>query len=104
MPDQQQTKRTKPALLDKVQAAIAVLHEGDEEVTFPAIAHAVGVARSTLYRNPSVRGLVAAAKQKVEVEGADIISLRSILEQIRHSLDEVKQILDCLVERHRGAD
>lgn len=100
MPDQQQTKRTKPALLDKVQAAIAVLHENEEQVTFPAVARTVGVARSTLYRNPGVRGLVAAAKQKVAVEGADIISLRSVLAEIRQSLDEVKQSLDYLVERH----
>ncbi len=104
MPDRQQTKRTKLALLDMVQAAIAVLHEGNEEVTFPSVARAVGVARSTLYRNPGVRVLVAAAKQKVTVEGADIISLRSVLAEIRHSLDEVKQSLDYLVERHRGAD
>jgi len=104
MPHRQQTKRTKPALLDKVEAAIVILREGDEAVTFPAVARAVGVARSTLYRNPGVRGLVAVAKQKAAVEGADIISLRSVLEQIRHSLDEVKQSLDYLVERHRDAD
>jgi len=93
----------KPALLDKVEAAIVILREGDEVVSFTAVARAMGVARSTLYRNPGVRRLVAAAKQKVEVEGGDIISLRSVLAEIRHSLDEVKQSLDYLVERHRGA-
>ena len=103
MPGRQQTKRMKPALLDKVEAAIVILREGDEVVSFTAVARAMGVARSTLYRNPGVRRLVAAAKQKVEVEGGDIISLRSVLAEIRHSLDEVKQSLDYLVERHRGA-
>lgn len=102
MPDRQQTKRTKPALLDKVQEAITTLHEGGDEITFLAIADAVGVARSTLYRNPKARGLVATAKQKVAVEGADIIGLRSDVAQIRRSLKDVKQSLDYLVERHQG--
>jgi len=47
--------------LDKVQEAIAGLHECGAPITFPAVARAVGVARSTLYRNPSARVLVTAA-------------------------------------------
>ncbi len=100
MLDRQQTQRTDPALLDKVQEAIAVLHERGAPITFPAVARAVGVARSTLYRNPSARGLVAAAKHKVAVEGAELISLRKDLALIRHALEEVKQSVDYLVQRH----
>jgi predicted DNA-binding transcriptional regulator YafY len=101
MTDRQQTKRAKDELIARVEAAIASLRKAARNVTFPALADELHVARSTLYRNIVVRQLIAAAKQKVQVDAADIVVMRNTIADIHSSIKEVNEKLDMLVTATR---
>jgi hypothetical protein len=99
MVDKQITQRVKPELFEQVQKAIEQLHQEGKEISYVSLAHELGVARSTLYRNEPVRHLVMAAKQYLSIKASDIVSLKHEVREMRQILEEVRTKLDELANR-----
>lgn len=98
MVDKQLTKTSNPELLEKVRRAVSSLVETQQDITFDTVARLVGVARSTLYRNPAVRQLIMTAKSP-GVQENDIAVFKEELSKIRQILDEISRNLEHLVHQ-----
>ena len=86
-------------IVARVEAAIEELARADLPVTFTAVAHRAGVARATLYRNPTVRAVVDEHRlRQVDAHslsglGAEIGHLRTALEAVAERVREHEERL-----------
>lgn len=71
--DKQVTKKEKKELLEQVEKELKELKETGETINFKVLSRKLGIARSTLYRNTSVRQMVTAAREDRRIP-SDIIS------------------------------
>lgn len=75
-------------IVARVEAAIEELVRADLPVTFTAVAERAGIARATLYRNPTLRAIVDEHRlRQVDAHslsglGAEIGHLRTALEAV----------------------
>jgi hypothetical protein len=95
-------------LTTRVETALRDLTEADQVVTFTAVAERVGVARATLYRNPTLRALVDQHRlnqidtRSLSGMSAEIAHLRTALEAIADRVRAHEERLRHL-ERRRTA-
>jgi hypothetical protein len=78
----------------QVEAALGALAAADQPITFTAVAHHAGVARATLYRNPTLRALV----EEHRAGQADTRTLSGLNAEIAH----LRTALEAVAERVRG--
>lgn len=97
MVDKQQSKHANAELVEKVEQALAVVRKTGERVTFAALAQTVGVARSTLHRDPAARQLILSAKLEQATADSESVIACSRHSQIMRVLEEIKQQLAILV-------
>jgi hypothetical protein len=89
-------------LVRRVEAACDEIAHGDEPVTFAAVAARSGLARTTLYRNESLRAIVEEhrlrSREGLTLSGiaTDVAHLRQSLEavaaKVRHHEEEIRQL------------
>ena len=80
-------------LVVRVESAIAELARSDRPVTFTAVADRAGVARATLYRNPTLRAIV----NERRIRQLDAHSLSGLGAEVSHMLTA----LEAMAERVR---
>ena len=81
-------------LVTRVEAALHALAAANHAVTFTAVAEQAGLARATLYRNPTVRALV----DEHRLAQIDTRSLSGLSTEIGH----LRTALEAIAERVRG--
>ncbi|ADE56184.1 DUF6262 family protein [Aminobacterium colombiense] len=89
--DKQTTKKERKELIEAVHTALEELLMSQQHIDFKAVARKLGIARSTLYRNPIVREEIAAAREKSRVSS---ISLPQLQEEIRLLKERVQKLED----------
>jgi len=80
-------------LVATIDAALETLAADDQAVTFTAVAARAGVARATLYRNPTLRALIDQRRR----DQIDTRSLTGLHTEIAH----LRTALEALAERVR---
>ncbi|MGI8757098.1 MAG: DUF6262 family protein [Acidimicrobiales bacterium] len=78
----------------RVEAALRALTTAGKPVTFPAVAEQAGLARATLYRNPTLRALV----DEHRIAQIDTRTLSGLSAEISH----LRTGLEAIAERVRG--
>ena len=73
-------------LVANVEAALAELAADDQAVTFTAVAQRAGVARATLYRNPTLRSLVDAHRRD-QIDTRTLTGLHTEIAHLRTALE-----------------
>jgi hypothetical protein len=81
-------------LVARVEAALRALAAVDQPVTFTAVAEQAGLARATLYRNPTLRALV----EEHRLGQVDTRSLSGLSTEI----GQLRTALEAVAERVRG--
>lgn len=81
-------------LVARVEAALRALAAADQPVTFTAVAEQAGLARATLYRNPTLRALV----DEHRLSQIDTRSLSGLSTEISH----LRSALEAVADRVRG--
>jgi hypothetical protein len=81
-------------LVAHVEAALSALAAADQPVTFTAVAQRAGLARATLYRNPTLRALV----EEHRLRQIDTRTLSGLSAEIAH----LRTALEAVAERVRG--
>jgi hypothetical protein len=95
-------------LVARVEAALRALSTADQAVTFTAVAEHAGMARATLYRNPTLRALVDEHRvaqidtHTLSGVNTEIAHLRTTLEAVAERVRSHEERLRRL-ERHRTA-
>ncbi len=72
-----------------MQEALKELKTSQQHIDFKAVSQKLGIARSTLYRNPIVREEITAAR---EASRATSTSLSELQEEIRHLKERVQKL------------
>jgi hypothetical protein len=80
-------------LVARIEAALHTLEAADQPVTFTAVAEHAGLARATLYRNPTLRALV-------EQHRLGQIDTRT-LSGLSTEIDHLRTALEAIAERVR---
>ena len=83
-------------LVARVEAALCALAATDQPVTFTAVAEQAGLARATLYRNPTLRALVDESR----LGQIDTRSLRGLSTEISH----LRTALEAVADRVRSQE
>ncbi len=78
----------------RVERALRGLAAADQPVTFTAVAEHAGLARATLYRNPTLRALV----EEHRLSQVDTRTLSGLSTEIGH----LRTALETIAERVRG--
>ena len=73
-------------LVATVEAALAALAADDEAITFTAVAHRAGVARATLYRNPTLRALIDQRRHD-QIDTRTLTGLHTEITHLRTALE-----------------
>ena len=73
-------------LLATVEAALEALAADDQAVTFTAVAHRAGVARATVYRNPTVRALIDQRRHD-QIDTHTLTGLHTEIAHLRTALE-----------------
>lgn len=81
-------------LVPRVEAALEALAAADQLVTFTAVAEQAGLARATLYRNPTLRALV----DEHRLAQIDTRTLSGLSTEIGH----LRSTLEAVADRVRG--
>jgi hypothetical protein len=96
---------TTGALTACVEAALAQIAKADQSVTFSLVAITAGVARATLYRDPTLRALVEEHRARQHEAGtfsglnAEIGHLRTAVEGIATRVRQQEERLRRLEDR-----
>lgn len=80
-------------LIRRVEDACEELAHSGERITFTSVAERAGVARPTLYRNPSLRAVV----EEHRVRSTEALTLSQLTTQITH----LRQSLEAVAEKVR---
>lgn len=90
-------KRSGSDLLDRVRDALAELSTLGVRISFPMVADAVGVAKSTLYRNPEATRLIEAAREaslglprRQDADASELESLRQELAALQRENEQLR--------------
>ena len=93
---------TNTSTLNRVERACAQLHRDGHEVTFTAVAAATGLGRSTLYRDPTIREVIAEHRLRTASGGTitsltdEIATLRAtvnaLAERVRHHEEQLRRL------------
>jgi len=86
---------TTTTALNRVERACTQLARDGHPVTFTAVANLTGISRSTLYRDPTLRGVIDANRRQAAT-GGDIAALTDEIATLRTAL----QVLADKVRRH----
>jgi hypothetical protein len=95
---------TTPAL-NRVERACVRLARDGKPVTFTAVATLTGLGRSTLYRDPTIRGVIEANRQTAATGGAiasltdEIATLTTALEALAEKVRRHEEQLRRLTAR-----
>ncbi len=81
-------------LVARVEATLGALATADQPITFTAVAEHAGLARASLYRNPTLRALV----EQHRLGQIDTRSLSGLSTEIGH----LRTALEAIAERVRG--
>jgi hypothetical protein len=81
-------------LVAQVEAALHALVAADQPITFTAVAEHAGLARATLYRNPTLRALV----EEHRAGQADTRTLSGLSTEIAH----LRTAVEAVAERDRS--
>jgi hypothetical protein len=84
---------TNTSTLNRVERACTQLRHDGKDVTFTAVAAATGLGRSTLYRDPTIRAVIAEHRHHTATSG----TLPALTDQIA----TLRAALDALAERVR---
>jgi BMFP domain-containing protein YqiC len=101
LPDKQVTKKEKKELLLQVEKQLDELMKSGEDINFQILSRKLGIARSTLYRNTSVRQMVIAAREDRKIP-SDILT--RIQENNRELEDRVFKLEKKVMELERSLD
>lgn len=86
---------TTTSALNRVERACAQLARDGQAVTFTAVADITGISRSTLYRDPTLRGVIDTSRHQAAT-GGDIAALTDEIATLRTALE----VLADKVRRH----
>lgn len=96
MKDKQYTKKEKATLIARVEKAVEELRETGCQVDFQAVSRKLGIARSTLYRNPTVRQIITRTREQQQLAAntlfhlqQEISALKARVEQLEEQLQEL---------------
>jgi len=89
-----------PALIGRVEEALKELITADRPVTFTDVATGAGVARPTLYRNPTLRALVEEHRLR-QAEARTLSGLSTQITHLRTALENVSSRVRQQEERLR---
>ncbi|MFO7882336.1 MAG: DUF6262 family protein [Kosmotogaceae bacterium] len=84
--EKQMTKNERKELINSVEKAIETLTREGRKVDFSEIALKLGVARSTLYRNPTVRSKIISARNEMKTRGDILLDLENKLYTLENRL------------------
>ena len=73
-------------LVTTVEAALDALAADDQAVTFTAVADRAGVARATLYRNPTLRALIDQRRHD-QIDTRTLTGLHTEIAHLRTALE-----------------
>jgi hypothetical protein len=77
-------------LVAAVDAALAELAADDQAVTFTAVAQRAGIARATLYRNPTLRALIDAHRRD-QIDTHSLTGLHTEIAHLRTALETIAE-------------
>lgn len=89
----QLTKKEKIALINAVEQAIQELEEAGEKVDFPAVARKLNIARSTLYRNTTVRHIITSAREKRRLSANTLFKLQEDVEDLKNRVSYLEELV-----------
>ena len=95
------TKKEKRSLIRAVDQTIKKLENNNWEISFSTVAREIGVARSTLYRNPTARKKIEKARRKKELaidNEALIYELKGEIKEIKNKMDRLENKFDLILE------
>ncbi len=88
--EKQITKNERKELINSVEEAIQTLTEEGKKVDFSEVASKLGVARSTLYRNPTVRSKIISARNEMKTRGDILLDLEKRLYMMENKLEKIE--------------
>lgn len=96
------TPPTTPNVLNDVERACVQLRRDGQPVTFPAVAAATGIARSTLYRNSTIRAVINEQRHREATGGTmsgltdEVATLRAVVDElaarVRHHEEQLRRL------------
>lgn len=98
---------TTASTLNRVERACAALHHDGQPVTFTAVAARTGLGRTTLYRNPTLRAVIAERRHRAANSGTlagltdEIATLHTALDALATRVRRHEEQLRRLTARKR---
>jgi ClpP class serine protease len=98
---------TNASTLNRVERACVELRQDGEDVTFTAVATRTGLGRSTLYRDPLIRAVIAEHRHRTATSGTvagltdEIATLRTALDALADRVRKHEEQLRRLEPRKR---
>ena len=90
-------------LVATVDAALQALADDDQAVTFTAVAERAGVARATLYRNPTLRALID-QRRRDQIDTRSLTGLNTEIAHLRTALEALADRVRDHEERLRSLE
>lgn len=90
--EKQMTKNERKELIKSVEEAIQSLTKEGKKIDFSEVASKLGVARSTLYRNPTVRSKIISARNEMKTRGDILLDLEKRLYIMENKLEKIEVI------------
>jgi hypothetical protein len=87
-------------LVARVEAALRALAAADKHVTFTAVAEQAGLARATLYRNPTLRALIEEHRRS-QIDTHTLSGLSTEITHLRAALEAIAERVRSHEERIR---
>jgi septal ring factor EnvC (AmiA/AmiB activator) len=84
--EKQMTKNERKELINSVEKTIETLTREGKKIDFSEVASKLGVARSTLYRNPTVRSKIISARNEMKTRGDILLDLENRLYSMENKL------------------
>jgi len=91
--EKQMTKNERKELINSVEKAIDTLISEGKKIDFSEVASKLGVARSTLYRNPTVRSKIISARNEMKTRGDILLDLENRLYFLENKLLGIESAL-----------
>lgn len=96
--EKQMTKNERKELINSVEKAIETLAREGKKIDFSEVASKLGVARSTLYRNPTVRSKIISTRNEMKTRGDILLDLENRL----YSLENKLLGIETALKEHRS--
>lgn len=91
MSKKQYTKKEKATLIKAVEKALLDLEEEGMRIDFQIMARRLGTARSTLYRNPTVRRIITEARDRQELSSNYLYQLQEEMNNLRYRVSLLEE-------------